>query len=101
MDEHHYLPVFLGKPRAFHEALQNLTVKDQVGEDRLSRVLELAPIRSGQYRFVAADAVRHLLHRMERPWQPPFPLDLEPLGLTAPKVSIADPSRYNRLLRIA
>ena len=64
---------------------------------RLSKALELAL----QYRCVSADAVRHLLHRMESTWQPPLPLDLESLGLTAPKVPMADPSQYNRLLRIA
>ncbi len=129
MDPYHYLPVLLRKPRAFHQAravrsypwppafrqaltfleerhpdgrgikefLRILTLKDQVGEERLSRALELAL----QYRCVAVDAVRHLLHRMESTWQPPLPLDLTTVGLTSPEVSLADPSQYNRLLSAA
>ena len=129
MDPYHYVPALLRKPRAFHQArsvrnypwppafrqalafleerhpdgggvkefLRILTLKDQVGEERLSRALEMAL----QYRCVAVDAVRHLLHRMESTWQPPLPLDLASLGLTAPEVSRADPSRYNRLLSAA
>ena len=124
MDPYHNLPALLRKPRAFHQAravrsypwpptfrqalafleerhpdgrgvkefLRILTLKDQVGEERLSTALELAL----QYRCVAVDAVRHLLHRMESTWQPPLPL-----GLTAPKVPLADPSQYNRLLSVA
>ncbi len=68
-----------------------------MGEERLSRALELAL----QYRCVAADAVRHLLHRMESTWQPPLPLDLTTLGLASPQVALADPSQYNRLLSVA
>ena len=95
MDPYHYLPALLRKPRAFHQAravrgypwpaafrqalafleerhpdghgvkefLRILTLKDQVGEEQLSRALELAL----NYRCVAMDAVRHLLHRMENP----------------------------------
>ncbi len=74
-----------------------LTLKDQVGEERLSRALELAL----QYRCVAADAVRRLLHRMESNWQPPLPLDLATVGLTSPEVPLPDPSQYNRLLSVA
>ena len=74
-----------------------LTLKDQAGEEQLGRALELAL----QYRCVAADAVRHLLHRMESIWQPPLPLDLATIGLTSPEVSLADPSQYNRLLSVA
>ncbi len=129
MDPYHYLPALLRKPGAFHQArvvrnypwpstfrqalafleerhpdgqgikefLRILTLKDQVGEERLSRALELAL----QYRCVAVDAVRHLLHRMESTWQPPLPLDLATVGLTSPEVSLADPSQYNRLLSVA
>ena len=129
MDPYHYLPVLLRKPRAFHQAravrsypwpptfrqalafleerhpddqgikefLRILALKDQVGEERLSRALELAL----QYRCVAADAVRHLLHRMESNWQPPLPLDLTTAGLPSPQVALADPSQYNRLLSVA
>ncbi len=128
MDPYHYLPVLLRKPRAFHQAravrsypwpptfrqalafleerhpdgrgikefLRILTLKDQVGEERLSRALELAL----QYRCVAVDAVRHLLHRMESTWQPPLPLDLTAVGLASPQVTLADPSQYNRLLSV-
>ena len=129
MDPYHYLPVLLRKPRAFHQAravrsypwpptfrqaltfleerhpdgrgvkefLRILTLKEQVGEERLGRALELAL----QYRCVAVDAIRHLLHQMESTWQPPLPLDLASLGLPAPRVPLADPSQYNRLLSIA
>ena len=129
MDPYHYLPVLLRKPRAFHQArafrnypwppafrqalafleerhpddqgikefLRILALKDQVGEERLSRALELAL----QYRCVAADVVRHLLHRMESNWQPPLPLDLTTAGLPSPQVALADPSQYNRLLSVA
>ena len=129
MDPYHYLPALLRKPRAFHQAravrgypwpaafrqalafleerhpdghgvkefLRILTLKDQVGEERLSRALELAL----QYRCVAVDAVRHLLHQMENPWQPPLPLDLASLGIVSPTVPVADPSQYNRLLSVA
>ena len=83
--------------RGIKEFLRILTLKDQVGEERLSRALELAL----QYRCVAADAVRHLLHRMESTWQPPLPLDLTTVGLASPQVSLADPSQYNRLLSVA
>jgi hypothetical protein len=83
--------------RGVKEFLRILTLKDQVGEERLSRALELAL----QYRCVALDALRHLLHQMESTWQPPLPLDLASLGVAAPKVPLADPSQYNRLLRIA
>ncbi len=68
-----------------------------MGEERLSRALELAL----QYRCVAMDAVRHLLHRMESTWQPPLPLDLATAGLPSPQVALADPSQYNRLLSVA
>ncbi len=83
--------------RGIKEFLRILTLRDQVGEERLSRALELAL----QYRCVAVDAVRHLLHRMESTWQPPLPLDLTAVGLASPEVSLADPSRYNRLLSAA
>ncbi len=83
--------------RGIKEFLRILTLKDQVGEERLSRALELAL----QYRCVAADAVRHLLHRMESNWQPPLPLDLATVGLTSPEVPLPDPSQYNRLLSVA
>ena len=129
LDPYHYLPALLRKPRAFHQAravrgypwpasfrqalafleerhpdghgvkefLRILTLKNQVGEERLSRALELAL----QYRCVALDAVRHLLHRMESSWQPPLPLDLASLGMISPTVPVSDPSQYNRLLSIA
>ena len=83
--------------RGIKEFLQILTLKDQVGEERLSRALELAL----QYRCVAVYAVRHLLHRMESPWQTPLPLDLTTSGLPSPEVAPADPSKYNRLLSAA
>ena len=82
--------------RGIKEFLRILPLKDQVGEERLSRALEMAL----QYRWVS-DAVRNLLHRMESTWQPPLPLDLATVGLTSPEVSRADPSQYNRLLSAA
>ena len=53
--------------RGVKEFLRILTLKDQVGEERLSGALELAL----HYRCVGLDAVRHLLHRMESTWQLP------------------------------
>jgi transposase len=125
MDPYHYVPALLKKPRAFHQAravrrypwpetfrqalsfleerhpdgrgvkefLRILALKEQVGERRLSDALELAL----RYRCVGADAVRHLLHRMETNWQTPLPLDTVPLGL-ALTVPVRDLSQYNKLL---
>jgi len=50
-----------------------------------------------RYRCVGADAVRHLLHRMETTWQPPLPLDTVPQELNL-KVPMRDLSQYNLLL---
>lgn len=125
LDPYHYVPALLRKPRAFHQAravrrypwpqvfrqtlafleerhpdgrgvkefLRILALKDQVGERRLGEALELAL----SYRCVGADAVRHLLHRMETTWQPPLPLEAVPLELNL-KVPVRDLSQYNLLL---
>jgi transposase len=125
LDPYHYIPALLQKPRAFHQAramrrypwpetfrqalsfleerhpdgrgakefLRILALQEQVGERRLGDALELAL----RYRCVGADAVRHLLHRMETTWQPPLPLDAVPLGLTL-TVPARDLSQYNQLL---
>ena len=125
LDPYHYVPALLRKPRAFHQAravrrypwpqafrqalafleerhpdgggvkefLRILVLKEQVGERRLGEALELAL----HYRCVGADAVRHLLHRMETTWQPPLPLDTVPLELNL-KIPVRDLSHYNLLL---
>ena len=125
LDPYHYVPALLRKPRAFHQAravrrypwpqafrqalafleerhpdgggvkefLRILALKEQVGERRLGEALELAL----RYRCVGADAVRHLLHRMETTWQPPLPLDTVPLELNL-KIPVRDLSQYNLLL---
>ena len=125
LDPYHYVPALLRKPRAFHQAravrrypwpqafrqalafleerhpdgggvkefLRILALKEQVGERRLGEALELAL----RYRCVGADAVRHLLHRMETTWQPPLPLDALPHELSL-KVPVRDLSQYNLLL---
>ena len=126
LDPYHYLPVLLRKPRAFHQArpvrayawppafrqalacleerypdgrgvkeyVRILALKEQVGERRLSEALDLAL----RYRCVGFDAVRHLLHQTESPWQQPLPLAALPLGLAAFAVPARDLSQYNRLL---
>ncbi len=126
LDPYHYLPVLLRKPRAFHQAkpvraypwppvfrqalafleerypggqgvkeyVRILALKEAVGEERLGEALELAL----RYRCVGHDAVRHLLHQMESPWQQPLPLLAMPLGLAAFAVPARDLSQYNRLL---
>ena len=83
--------------RGVKEFLRVLSLKDQVGEHRLTEALELAL----QYRCVSVDAVRHLLHQMENTWQPPLPLDPETLGPVAVKVQVRDPAQYNLLLSVA
>lgn len=80
--------------RGVKEFLRILALKEQVGKRRLSDALELAL----RCRCVGVDAVRHLLHRMETPWQTPLPLDTVPLELTALKVPVRDLSQYNLLL---
>jgi hypothetical protein len=126
LDPYHYLPVLLRKPRAFHQAkpvrsypwppvfrqalafleerypggqgvkeyVRVLALKEQVGEKRLGEAVELAL----RYRCVGVDAIRHLLHQMEHPWQQPLPLPAVPAGLAAFAVSARDLSQYNRLL---
>ena len=126
LDPYHYLPVLLRKPRAFRQAkpvraypwppafrqalafleerypdgqgvkeyVRILALKEQVGEKRLSEAVEVAL----RYRCVGVDAVRHLLHQMENPWQPTLPLVAMPLGLAAFAVPARDLSQYNRLL---
>jgi transposase len=126
LDPYHYLPVLLRKPRAFHQArpvrtypwpasfrqalafleerhpdgrgvkefVRILGLQAQVGEQRLSEALELAL----RYRCVGVDAVRHLLHQTEHPWQQPLPLAALPAGLAAFAVPARDLSEYNRLL---
>ena len=76
------------------EWVRILTLKEQVGEQRLGEALELAL----SYRCVGLDAVRHLLHQMENPWQQPLPLVALSPGLAAFAVSPRDLSQYNRLL---
>jgi transposase len=126
LDPYHYLPVLLRKPRAFHQAkpvraytwppvfqqalasleerypdgqgvkeyVRILALKDAVGEKRLAEAVELAL----RYRCVGVDAVCHLLHQMEQPWQQPLPLLAVPAGLAAIAVPARDLSQYNRLL---
>jgi hypothetical protein len=126
LDPYHYLPVLLRKPRAFRQAkpvraypwppvfrqalafleerypdgqgvkeyVRILALKEQVGEKRLGEAVELAL----RYRCVGADAIRHLLHQMENPWQQPLPLLAVPAGLAVFAVPARDLSQYNRLL---
>jgi transposase len=126
LDPYHYLPVLLRKPRAFRQAkpvrayawppvfqqalayleerypdgqgvkeyVRILTLKEEVGEKRLGEAVELAL----RYRCVGVDAVRHLLHQMENPWQQPLPLLAVPACLAAFAVPARDLSQYNRLL---
>lgn len=126
LDPYHYLPVLLRKPRAFRQArpvraypwpasfrqalafleerypdgrgvkefVRILDLKEQVGEKRLAEAVDLAL----RYRCVGVDAVRHLLHQMESPWQQPLPLAAMPSGLAAVAVPARDLSQYNRLL---
>ena len=79
--------------RGAKDFLRILALQEQVGERRLGDALELAL----RYHCVGADAVRHLLHRMETTWQPPLPLDAVPRGL-ALTVPARDLSQYNLLL---
>jgi transposase len=126
LDPYHYLPVLLRKPRAFRQAkpvrayawppvfqealafleerhpdgrgvkeyVRILALKEQVGEKRLAEALELAL----RYRCVGLDAVQHLLHQMEKPWQQPLPLASLPQDLASIAVPARDLSQYNRLL---
>lgn len=126
LDPYHYLPVLLRKPRAFHQAkpvraypwppafrqalatleerypdgrgvkeyVRILALKERAGEQRLSEALELAL----RYRCVGFDAVSHLLHQMENPWQQPLPLAALPPALAAFAAPARDLSQYNRLL---
>lgn len=126
LDPYHYLPVLLHKARAFHQArpvraypwppvfrqslafleerypdgrgvkefVRILALKEQVGEQHLGEALELAL----RYRCVGLDAVRHLLHQMQNPWQQPLPLAALSPGLAAFAVPARDLSQYNRLL---
>jgi transposase len=126
LDPYHYLPVLLRKPRAFRQAkpvraypwppafqqalafleerhpdgrgvkeyVRILALKEEAGEERLAEALELAL----RYRCVGLDAVRHLLHQIDKPWQQPLPIPLLPAGLAAFAVPARDLVQYNRLL---
>ena len=76
------------------EYVRILALKEQVGEKRLAEAVESAL----RYRCVGVDAVRHLLHQMEHPWQQPLPLVALPASLAAYQPPARDLSQYNRLL---
>ena len=79
------------------EFLRILALKDEFGEQRLGRALELAL----RYRCLAADAVRHLLHHLEAPRCEPVRLDLQSLRVASPVVPVRDVALYNQLLGMA